>query len=295
MASRRLRALMMAMAVFALNQSCDDRTKQVMRQMEAMRVELAHLKAASANNTVVIEDLRNKVLLLEDQVDSTRLLLSRTQAPVPVLPVVKLTPEREISGVNEERSIGMEDLSDITFDQLENHGVVIDMSDESAKRFPTARGSKEQGDPAVKRSERRKTQPTTKSIPRRRAFDSRPIELYKRGFSLLEQKRHSEAIIEFERFLQEYPDHDYADNALYWMGEAYYDSGDFAAAQECFNKVVSLYPDGNKVPDSMLKSALCHVNQGNAALAREEMERLVATYPSTRAASIAKEKLRELH
>jgi len=262
---------------------CDDRSGQVARQLEALRLELAQLKAASANNTVVIEDLQNKVLLLEDQVDSTRLLLSRTPASLPALPVVKLAPPTE-DDVQDEKPLTMADVPEMRFDELGETGLLVDMSgSESARSATVAAGGTQ-----------RPAQAKNPAAGSRRAFDSRPIELYKQAFSLVEQKRHSEAVAAFDEFLDQYPEHDYADNALYWMGEAYYDSGNFAAAQDCFDKVVALYPSGNKVPDSMLKSALCHANTGNTSMAREGMERLVASFPSTKAASIARERLTQL-
>jgi len=122
-------------------------------------------------------------------------------------------------------------------------------------------------------------------------FDSRPLQLYKSALKALQQKQHAAAIEEFDLFLEQYPDHDYADNSLYWMGEAYYDLKDYGKALDCFEKLVTFYPDGNKVPDASLKAALSHRHLGDDVAPREVARQLQGRFPSTTAAAIAKERL----
>ncbi len=131
-------------------------------------------------------------------------------------------------------------------------------------------------------------------VRERKRFDSRPIELYKHAFAQLQEKNHQEAIDSFDGFLEQYPNHDYSDNALYWMGEAYYDVQNYGKALECFQKVVTLYPSGNKVPDALLKSGLCYAKSGDPATAKDIMGQLLAAYPASRAANIAQKKLQAM-
>ncbi len=246
--------------------SCDDRNEQLSRQMEELKREIAGLKSTSANNAVVMEDFHNKLLLIEDQVDSNRLLVSRMSAPRPVLPVVKLAPMKE--EVERPRpEVTMSDIPGLEFQMLDGSGQVLDASD-SFVEAPEA--------PAVERV--------------KKPFDSRPIVMYKQAYEMLSNKQHAEAILAFEQLLEQYPDHDYSDNALYWMGEAYYDTQNYKKAVACFEKVVALYPDGNKVPDAMLKSGFSYCAMGQTNLANETMGQLVSHYPSTKAAGLAQKK-----
>ena len=246
--------------------ACEDRHGQLSRQMEETKRELAGLKSTSANNAVVMEDFHNKLLLIEDQVDSNRLMLSRMSAPRPVLPVVKLAPVRE--EVETPRpEVTMSDIPGLQFQMLNDSGQVLEES-------PTAESAPEAN------TERQVKKP----------FDSRPIVMYKQAYELLQNKQHAEAILAFEQLLEQYPDHDYSDNALYWMGEAYYDTQNYKKAVACFEKVVALYPDGNKVPDAMLKSGFSYCNMGQTNLANETMTQLVSHYPRTRAANLAQKK-----
>lgn len=282
---------------------CEDR-EVLQRQMEELRREMAQVKATSANTAVVIEDLQNKVLLLEDQVDSARTLAQRASVPAAGLPVVKVRPARIAEAEAEEAAWpgvsggpsgsgarAYEDSEDgsgsgqsggaqrgnaedpvVHLQELDENGNVVGeaVPEGAAAYEPPARGTK------------------------RPVFDSRPVVLYNQSFELLKSKHHAEALEGFERFLDQYPNHDLSDNALYWMGEAYYDLQDYPKALACFQKLVALYQDGNKVPDAMLKSALCMANTGKVASARDMMDRLLSSYPTAPAAEIARRKMAEL-
>jgi TolA-binding protein len=61
--------------------------------------------------------------------------------------------------------------------------------------------------------------------------DSTATDEYNKAFALFEQEKNAEAIALFEKFVKKYPDHPYADNAVYWIGEAYFRIGDFDNGQ----------------------------------------------------------------
>ena len=261
-------------------QACGGDSEVLRRQLDQLRVELGQVRSAQANSTVMLEDLQNKMLLLEDQVDSTRILVTRNGSVGRDLPVVRLAPQQEEYAEEEPtpRSTGGGgNTPQVVFQQIDETGSVRTLS----------------GPPPA--GDRPKTpQPVAEAPKPKRTFDARPVELYKTAYDLIQKKQHAAAIEAFQRFLEEYPNHDYADNALYWMGEAYYDSQDFQKALECFDKLITLYPDGNKVPDAMLKSGLSCKNVGQMSEARTWFDRLVQTYPQTPAARIAREKMADL-
>jgi tol-pal system protein YbgF len=121
-----------------------------------------------------------------------------------------------------------------------------------------------------------------------------PREDYARSLSALRNKNHAFAIVGFENFLSRYPNHDYADNALYWLGEAYYDQRKYSAARKHFERVYSEYPGGNKVPSALLKAAYCHLQLGATDSAREVFDRIIALYPKTGPARLAQQRLSEI-
>src|SRR5690606_999665 len=72
------------------------------------------------------------------------------------------------------------------------------------------------------------------------------LALYRRGTAALKAREHAGAIAAFREIVARFPQHDYADNAQYWLGEAYYDQKDYARAITEFRATVSRYPRGNK-------------------------------------------------
>lgn len=130
--------------------------------------------------------------------------------------------------------------------------------------------------------------------PSASATSDNPMTLYRQGRDEFEAGEYSEAVTTFNRFIESGPTEDYMDNALFWMGEAYYGMGRYNDALGFFQRVVSEYPDGNKVPDSLLKIALSNERLTNVDAAVEVLNVLVDTYPSTDAARRATERLRAL-
>ena len=55
-------------------------------------------------------------------------------------------------------------------------------------------------------------------------------EAYDKAFNLLKEGKYPESVRSFKSFLSTYPSGEYVDNAIYWMGEAYYVLRDFPAS-----------------------------------------------------------------
>ncbi|MEQ8493089.1 MAG: YbgF trimerization domain-containing protein, partial [Gammaproteobacteria bacterium] len=76
---------------------------------------------------------------------------------------------------------------------------------------------------------------------------------YRDAFGLLKAGKYEDSIAAFNGFLQQYPHSQYADNAQYWLGEAYYVMRQFEPAIEQYQKLVSGYPDSQKQSHALLK------------------------------------------
>ncbi|HLT38480.1 MAG TPA: tol-pal system protein YbgF [Enhygromyxa sp.] len=130
--------------------------------------------------------------------------------------------------------------------------------------------------------------------PTNRDRDSGVAKAYDAAMKLYKDGRYSDAEQAFAAIVSAHPNHDYADNALYWQGEAAYDQAHYADALAAFTKVVERYGGGNKAPDALLKIGLCYGRLGDAANARDVLTQLIAAYPSANASKIAKRKLADL-
>ncbi|MEZ4472900.1 MAG: tol-pal system protein YbgF [bacterium] len=118
-----------------------------------------------------------------------------------------------------------------------------------------------------------------------------PIAAYKRAYNLYRAGQGAAAESAFAAFVERYGTHDYADNALFWIGQVQFDEARFQAALATFHRVVTEHPAGNKVPDALLMIGLTQAKLGRGAEGRETLARLRAMYPQTEAARKADARL----
>ena len=98
----------------------------------------------------------------------------------------------------------------------------------------------------------------------------------------------------FEAFLRTYPASEYADNARYWIGESYYQQGDYERAILEYEKVLQQYPKGDKVPHALLKQGFAFLNLGDQVDAKLLFQKVIKEYPQSPQAEIAAKKLKVL-
>jgi tol-pal system protein YbgF len=114
---------------------------------------------------------------------------------------------------------------------------------------------------------------------------------YQQAYEALRNGHTAKAIVAFNAVLSKNPGSEYANNAQYWLGEAYRVNQDVDLARKAFNDVVEKYPDSTKVPDALLKLGSIEVEQKNTVKAREYLTRVTVDFPSSTAARLAAKKL----
>ena len=82
------------------------------------------------------------------------------------------------------------------------------------------------------------------------------IRDYEDAFRRYRAADYAGAVDRFQVFLQTHPSSEYADNALFWMGESYFKLSDYEQAAVAFDKVVKRFPNGNKVPDALYRQGV---------------------------------------
>jgi tol-pal system protein YbgF len=118
--------------------------------------------------------------------------------------------------------------------------------------------------------------------------------VYGQAFDALKAGSYSTAITGFKDFLHNYPDSTLADNAQYWLGEAYYVNHDYAAAAGAFKGVLKNWPDSQKAPDAMLKLGYTQFEQKQYPAARQTLDEVTKKYPGTQSAKLAADRLRRI-
>jgi tol-pal system protein YbgF len=114
---------------------------------------------------------------------------------------------------------------------------------------------------------------------------------YQAAFNLLKDGQYDRAIVAFQKFLATYPDSSLADNAQYWLGEAYYVNRAFPEAQSAFQRMVDKYPQSRKLGDALLKIGYCRYELKQWESARAVLGQVVARFTDTPAARLAQQRL----
>ncbi len=117
---------------------------------------------------------------------------------------------------------------------------------------------------------------------------------YNRAFDALKAADYTSAITQLRDFLKTYPQSGLADNAQYWLGEAYYVTRDFDSAAGAFRAVGEQYPQSRKAPDALLKLGYTQFEQKHPADARGTLGLVVRRFPGTQAAQLAAERLQKM-
>lgn len=138
--------------------------------------------------------------------------------------------------------------------------------------------------------------------PPQEVVDTTPVvqtpgesEVYDNAVNLiLKEKKYDEAIPEFQSFLEQYPQSQYAPNAHYWLGQLLFNKRDWGNAEQHFQQVVQFYPDSSKRPDSILKLGVIAQRRSNIAKATQLFEQVISEYPDASEKRLAETRLRNL-
>jgi tol-pal system protein YbgF len=280
------------------------------REAPQLRAQISSLRAEREEQERTIGELRNRVFILEDRVDTQRVAISRQ------LPVVRLTPvgtpqepPYEEPSLEEEPDAGPRPVLKLYERPAYGGGLAGGGVPRTPLRaMPAAALGPQDALPVVPMDGMpapgssgisagtlaRAPEPGAAESSTGDDASTTAIAAYEAAFALFRGRRFDEALAAFGTFVQQFPRHSYADNALYWRGECHYARRDFRAALAEFEAVLARYPDGNKAPDAMLKAALSRGELGDVARARAMLFRLAEQFPRSDAARLAQERAQRL-
>jgi TolA-binding protein len=84
-----------------------------------------------------------------------------------------------------------------------------------------------------------------------------PRARFMAAFSLLQAEDHRQAIAEFERFEEQYPEHDLREDALYWRGIGWSLQREFVRAREVMETYLSTFKGGRYYASATFRKAYC--------------------------------------
>jgi tol-pal system protein YbgF len=117
---------------------------------------------------------------------------------------------------------------------------------------------------------------------------------YQSAFNILKDGQYDRAIVAFQKFLLTYPDSSLADNAQYWLGEAFYVNKSYPEAQAAFQRVIDKYPQSRKLPDALLKIGFCRYELKQWDSAKEILTLVATKYADSSAGRLAQQRLEKM-
>ncbi|MBC7842715.1 MAG: tol-pal system protein YbgF [Gemmatimonadaceae bacterium] len=119
-----------------------------------------------------------------------------------------------------------------------------------------------------------------------------PNQLYTMALDQLRRGSTSAARAGFTDFLAQYPQHERAGDAQYYIAETLERDTKALDAEAAYLSVYTRFPRSEKAPTAMFKRSALLRTQGKADKAREVLDLLVKTYPRSDEADLARERLR---
>lgn len=119
-------------------------------------------------------------------------------------------------------------------------------------------------------------------------------ELYKRALQTYRDGQADQAIQQFREYLRSNSKTDLADNAQYWIGEAYYSKGDYNRSIIELNEVLLKYPQGDQVPGALLALATSFSQSGDKIDAKLILQKLISDHPKSEEAEVGRQQLQTL-
>jgi tol-pal system protein YbgF len=135
------------------------------------------------------------------------------------------------------------------------------------------------------------TQPAVVSPAQAPQLANNDKDRYQQAYEALRSGQNAMAVKLFESFLQDFPSGQFADNAQYWLAEAYKVNREIDKSRSAFIKVLTQYPQSAKVPDALLKLGYIEFELQNIPKSREYLTQVVNAFPGTPAANLAAKKL----
>jgi tol-pal system protein YbgF len=118
---------------------------------------------------------------------------------------------------------------------------------------------------------------------------------YQQAFEAFRNGQVADAIAQFSDLLIKDPNNQLANNAQFWLGEAYRVNKDIPSAKKAFSAVLEKYPNSQKVPDALLKLGSIEIDAKNSAKAKEYLTRVITDFPTSKPAEVAAKKLQQLN
>jgi len=129
------------------------------------------------------------------------------------------------------------------------------------------------------------------SQPEPPPLDVAPGQLFRAAYSFYRDGDYETAIAGFQKFLSDYPNHQLAGAAQYWIAEAFAKLGAYETAVQEYDVLIKKYPQNDKVADAYYGKGIALSKLGKTAEATTLFTYVQEHFPGTVAAKKAGEQM----
>jgi tol-pal system protein YbgF len=141
--------------------------------------------------------------------------------------------------------------------------------------------------------------PQVESTPSQQSLDMTEVDkeesqFYHKAYTAYVNGDFDTAIAGFERYLELYPDTEFADIAQYWIAESFFSLGEYETALREYDKFIAQYPNSDKIPAAYLSKAEVYLQLDRRLEANSHLQYIINRFPETDTARKAEERLRSI-
>ncbi len=233
------------------------------------------LRTELKDQTQRLDDLSNSLMIIQDRLETLKLEVDRAPVRTPYRKPVTSVAPKPVRRPKQKKYVKPEE------SLLGVGGVVNDSLPTIRLSNRDLKGGISQAKPKEQIASKDKGNPEV-------------IQAYNQAYQQFEEEEYLQAVELLTRFVKRYPQHIYADNATYWIGESYFQTKDYKKAAFQFEKLVTRFPRGNKVPDALLRAGSCYLQMSNQGAAKRVLGQLIEQYPRSVAAQKARDYIRRM-
>lgn len=119
-------------------------------------------------------------------------------------------------------------------------------------------------------------------------------ELFRLAHRYFMEKEYEVAIGGFHKFLTDFPDHQLAGAAQFWLAESFLQLGEYDIALEEYARLIKTYPRDEKIADAYYGTGVALIKQGKTAEAKQALQYVIKNFSDTLAANKAQTRLNDI-
>ena len=119
-------------------------------------------------------------------------------------------------------------------------------------------------------------------------------ELFRLAHRYFMEKEYDVAIGGFHKFLTDFPDHQLAGAAQFWIAESFLQLGEYDIALQEYARLIKTYPRDEKVADAYYGTGVALLKQGKTEDAKQALQYVISQFSDTLAANKAQTRLKDI-